>query len=60
MMRGPYGNGFNWPEYKNMDLVVIAGGTGLSPVRALIFHFAEHLGELKFLTIVAGFKSKNY
>lgn len=33
-IRGPYGNGFNLDDYRGKELVIIAGGTGLSPVRA--------------------------
>ena len=32
-MRGSYGNGFDLIHYKGRDLVVIAGGTGLAPVK---------------------------
>ena len=35
-LRGPYGNGFDVENYKNKELVVIAGGTGLSPVRGVV------------------------
>ncbi len=32
-MRGPYGNGFELEDYRGRELVVVAGGTGVSPVR---------------------------
>ena len=38
-IRGPYGNGFEIENYKNKELVVIAGGTGLSPVRGVVDYF---------------------
>jgi len=56
-LRGPYGNGFNVDDYKNSELVIIAGGTGVSPVRALIEYFSEHIQELTGFTLIAGFKS---
>lgn len=56
-MRGPYGNGFNIDQYKDTELVVIAGGTGLSPVRGVINYFAEHIGERKSLQVIAGFRN---
>ena len=31
-LRGPYGNGFDIDNYKGKELIVAAGGTGLSPV----------------------------
>ena len=57
LMRGPYGNGFDVENYKGRELVVIAGGTGVSPVRGVISYFAEHDAELEGMTLIAGFKS---
>lgn len=56
-MRGPYGNGFDLNNYKGKELVVIAGGTGLSPVRGVVDYFAHHTDEVKKATLIAGFKS---
>ena len=56
-MRGPYGNGFDLEFFKGKDLTVIAGGTGLAPVKNLICYFAEHLQEVKKLEVLLGFKS---
>lgn len=58
-LRGPYGNGFEVKDYVGKDLVIIAGGTGLSPVKGVIDYFSEHLEELKSLTLIAGFKSSD-
>ena len=57
LMRGPYGNGFDLKNYKGKELVIIAGGTGVSPVRGVISYFAEHDSERKGMTLIAGFKS---
>ena len=35
-IRGPYGNGFDRKKIKNRNLVLIAGGCGLSPLRTII------------------------
>ena len=56
-LRGPYGNGFDVENYKNKELVIVAGGTGLSPVRGVVDYFAEHPQEVKGLTLIAGFKT---
>ena len=56
-IRGPYGNGFDIDTYKGKELVVIAGGTGLSPVRGVVDYFAHHTEEAKSTTLIAGFKS---
>ena len=56
-IRGPYGNGFDMDNYKGKELLVVAGGTGLSPVRGVVDHFASNPNEVKSLTLVAGFKT---
>lgn len=55
-MRGPYGNGFPLEAFKNKHLVVIAGGTGVSPVRSTLRYFYENPGEVESVTFIAGFK----
>ena len=57
LMRGPYGNGFDLENYKGKELIIIAGGTGVSPVRGVIFYFADHETERKDMTLISGFKS---
>jgi len=52
-IRGPYGNGFDVEDYKGRELVIVAGGTGLSPVRGVADYFAGS-GQLK---LIAGFKT---
>ena len=56
-MRGPYGNGFDYEDYRGGELVVVAGGTGVSPVRGVIRYFADHPEERGNMTLIAGFKS---
>lgn len=56
-LRGPYGNGFDLDNYKNKELVIVAGGTGLSPVRGVVEYFSNHPEEVKAMTLVAGFKT---
>jgi anaerobic sulfite reductase subunit B len=56
-MRGPYGNGFTVGDYADRELVIIAGGTGVSPVRGVIAHFASQNTDVKKLTVIAGFKT---
>ena len=56
-MRGPYGNGFEKENYQGKELIVVAGGTGVSPVRGVISYFGEHPDEVKKLHTILGFKS---
>ena len=55
-LRGPYGNGFDIENYKGHEVVVVAGGTGLSPVRGIVEYFAKHPEDAKNFTLIAGFK----
>ncbi|GKX67993.1 anaerobic sulfite reductase subunit AsrB [Inconstantimicrobium mannanitabidum] len=56
-MRGPYGNGFDLENYKNKDVVVVAGGTGLSPVKGIVDYFSQNPKDAKKFTLISGFKS---
>lgn len=56
-LRGPYGNGFDVADYRGKDLVVIAGGTGLSPVKGVVDYFCANPSEVKSMTLIAGFKT---
>lgn len=56
-LRGPYGNGFNVDDYKNKDIVIISGGSGLAPVRGILEYFYHHVEECKSLTLICGFRS---
>lgn len=56
-MRGPYGNGFDIDIYRDKELIIVAGGTGLSPVKGVIDYFADHPEERKDMTVVCGFKT---
>lgn len=56
-LRGPYGNGFDVDDYKGKEIIVVTGGTGLSPVKGVIDYFASHPEEAKSFTLIAGFKS---
>lgn len=57
-IRGPYGNGFDLDDYRGRELIVVAGGTGLSPVRGVVDYFASNPNACDGLTLVAGFKTE--
>lgn len=58
-LRGPYGNGWPVEQLRGKDLVVIAGGTGVSPVRSLLNMLAEDKGYTKSVHFIAGFKDQD-
>ncbi len=40
-LRGPYGNGFPLELAEGREIMIIAGGIGIAPLRPLIFEFTE-------------------
>ena len=55
-LRGPYGNGFDVNKYIDGECLVVAGGTGVSPVRGVIDALSESK-DAKDKHIILGFKS---
>lgn len=55
--RGPYGNGFTTEPYKGKRLLLIAGGTGLAPVKSVLRYAVENADELEAFQAIVGFKS---
>jgi len=53
-IRGPYGNGFPIEDLKNKNLLFVAGGIGLAPLRSLINYCLDNRGDFKSITIVNG------
>ena len=41
-VRGPYGTPWPFKEAEEKDVVIIAGGIGLAPLRPLIYHLQQH------------------
>jgi anaerobic sulfite reductase subunit B len=58
-LRGPYGNGFNVKDYEGKEVTVVAGGTGLSPVRGVVDYFANNMAQCESFNLICGFKSPN-
>lgn len=57
-IRGPYGNGFPIEQFKGKDIVFVAGGIGLAPVRSLILYCMRNRADFGKLTIIYGGRSK--
>lgn len=56
-IRGPYGNGFDVKLYENRELLLVAGGSGLAPIRGVIEYFFNNPEKCKSFKLIAGFKS---
>ena len=55
--RGPYGNWFPLDEMKGRNVIFIAGGIGLAPVRCVIDNVLDLRKDFKDITIVYGARS---
>ncbi len=55
--RGPCGNSFPLDEFKGKNVVFIAGGIGLAPVRCVIWNVLDLREQFKDVTIVYGARS---
>lgn len=56
-IRGPYGNGFDVSLYEDREIVVVAGGSGLAPVRGIVEYFYNNIDKCKSFKLIVGFRS---
>jgi NAD(P)H-flavin reductase len=56
-IRGPFGNGWPVEKAKGRDVVVIAGGIGLAPIRPIIYHLLNHRDDYESITLIYGTRS---
>ncbi len=54
MIRGPYGSGWPMEEARGKDILIVAGGIGLAPLRPFIFHIFENRADFGYLEILYG------
>lgn len=56
-LRGPYGNGFDLEISRNRDLVIVAGGIGIVPLRPVLQWVIENRDDLRSVTLLYGSRS---
>ena len=56
-VRGPYGNGFPMESYRGKNLIFVAGGIGLIPLRSCIRYAIDHRSEFGRIAIFHGAKT---
>lgn len=56
-VRGPYGSAWPVDEAKGRDVLVIAGGLGLAPLRPAILHLLAHRADFGRVVILYGARS---
>jgi len=55
-IRGPYGNGYPIRIMRRNDLLIVAGGLGMAPLRSLLWYALDHRDEFKNITLMYGSK----
>lgn len=53
-VRGPYGNGFPVEEMEGHDLLIVAGGLGMAPLRSLLWYALDHRERFGNVTLMCG------
>ena len=53
-MRGPFGKGFPIEELEGQDVLVVGGGVGLAPLRALVLALLANMKPIKRMSIKYG------
>jgi NAD(P)H-flavin reductase len=53
-IRGPYGNGFPIGEMEGQDLLIVAGGLGMAPLRSLLWYALDRRERFGAVTLMYG------
>ncbi|HUV66743.1 MAG TPA: FAD/NAD(P)-binding protein [Sedimentisphaerales bacterium] len=53
-VRGPYGNGFPIEKLEGNDLLLVAGGLGMAPLRSLLWYALDNRAKFKTVTLMYG------
>jgi NAD(P)H-flavin reductase len=56
-LRGPFGNGFPFEAIKGKNVIYVAGGIGLIPLRSSIVHVLQHRQDFGRILLIYGSKS---
>jgi len=55
-IRGPYGNGFPMEKFEDSNILMIAGGLGIAPVRGVLNHTLENREKYEDIDLFYGIK----
>jgi NAD(P)H-flavin reductase len=53
-LRGPFGKGYPMAKFKDKEILVVGGGVGLAPLRALLYALFHDLDQVKRISIKYG------
>jgi sulfhydrogenase subunit gamma (sulfur reductase) len=56
-IRGPFGHGFDTEELKGRDILFVAGGLGLAPLRSLFLYVLDKRDDYGVVTLLYGAKN---
>jgi NAD(P)H-flavin reductase len=56
-IRGPYGNGFSIEKLEDNNLLIIAGGLGMAPLRSLLWYALDNRTKFKDIILMLGAKT---
>jgi NAD(P)H-flavin reductase len=56
-VRGPYGNGFPIEKLEGNNLLLVAGGLGMAPLRSLLWYALDNRAKFKTVTLMYGAKN---
>jgi NAD(P)H-flavin reductase len=58
-LRGPFGTGWPINELIGRDVIIVAGGLGLAPLRPLIYHLINHRDQYGRVWLIAGARTSD-
>lgn len=58
-IRGAYGKGWPIETFKGKNLIIVAGGTGVAPVKSMITKFYNENNYIQSLSLIFGFKNED-
>ncbi|HDZ8009953.1 TPA: anaerobic sulfite reductase subunit B [Citrobacter amalonaticus] len=58
-LRGCYGNGYPLDAFRHKPLLIVAGGTGVAPVKGLMRYFVNNPGEITQMDMILGYKNRD-
>ena len=56
-LRGPYGNGFPIEKMKENNILIIAGGLGMAPLRSLLWYVLDNRNDYNDIILMYGSKN---
>ena len=56
-IRGPFGRGFPFEKMRGHDILLVAGGLGIAPLRSLINNIHDERSDFGKVTIIYGSKT---